>query len=160
MDYPSTFLRTILTRSTSNTLIQLFRYGIVGCIAFVVDFGMLAFFTEVTGLSYLLSGCIGFTGGVTINYFLSVNWVFETQNSDSTSKSAEFLLFVLIGIIGLGINALIMWMLTEYAAVHYLISKLISTIIVFIWNFIARRALVYKFAYLWKRLTAQTNRQL
>jgi putative flippase GtrA len=44
-----------------------------------------------------------------------------------------------VGLIGLGLNALIIYIFTELAHVYYLLSKIISTIIVFLWNFLARR---------------------
>lgn len=135
-------IHKLLYSSTENIVIQLIRYVFVGGIAFVADFGILAFLTEYFNVPYLLSGCFGFVGGLTVNYLLSIRWVFNKHNTDASSAMTDFLMFAIIGIIGLGLNALIMWVSTEKIGAHYLLSKIISTILVFGWNFIARRVLI------------------
>lgn len=138
-------LRGLLYAPTNNILIQLFRYFFVGGTAFIVDFGLLAALTEFGGMPYQLSACVGFIGGLIVNYLLSIIWVFGSDAHTRGRRMAEFLAFALIGVIGLGLNALIMWIFTEVVMLHYLISKIISTIVVFAWNFLARRSLINQF---------------
>lgn len=142
-----------LIRSTSNNIfIQLFRYGIVGGLAFIVDFASLYILTEFVGMPYLLSASAGFLAGLAVNYLLSIRWVFNQGNDLAPgARGGEFLIFALIGVVGLGLNALIMWVLTDVMSVNYLISKLCSTIIVFGWNFLARRKLINS-TKLWERI--------
>jgi putative flippase GtrA len=123
-------------------IIQLFRYGIVGGIAFVVDYGSLWLLTEQCHLPYLWSAAIAFLLGLTCNYVLSTRWVFG--ESKLKNPWAEFAAFALIGIVGLGLNELIMWGFTDGLHFHYMLSKIVSTVIVFFWNFLARRFLVFK----------------
>lgn len=137
----------LLKKKSNNILIQLFRYGFVGGIAFVVDFGFLWMLTEKVGLHYQASACISFILGLVTNYFLSVKWVFSATpgaTRPSAGRLAEFAAYALIGVIGLGLNAFIIWLLTEKFFCHYLFSKLVSTFIVFMWNFLARRVLMLK----------------
>lgn len=141
-------IRKLLYSSTENIAIQLLRYLFVGGIAFAADFGLLAFLTECCNMPYLLSGCCGFIGGLTVNYLLSIRWVFNKHNSDSSSAMVDFVVFAIIGVIGLGLNALIMWIATERMGAHYLLSKIISTILVFGWNFLGRRVLISKTQYI------------
>ncbi len=56
---------------------------------------------------------------------------------------AEFAGFAAIGVAGLGLNEAILWMTTEAAGFHYLISKIIATAVVFLWNFAARKYLLF-----------------
>ena len=121
---------------------QLFRYGIVGGIAFVVDYGSLWLLTEVGGLHYTLSAAIAFLLGLICNYVLSTRWVFG--ESRLRNRWAEFAAFAVIGVVGLGLNELIMWSFTDLLGFHYMLSKVVSTVIVFFWNFLARRFLVFK----------------
>lgn len=134
-----------------SLLIQLFRYFIVGGIAFIADFGLLAFFTEVFYIPYLVSACLSFLAGLIVNYILSIIWVFDSKPQSKSAQLVEFILFAFVGIIGLGLNALIIWSLTESGHLHYLFSKIISTIIVFAWNFFARRFIVSQFQILINR---------
>lgn len=133
-----------LFRDNSNSLIiQLFRYGIVGGISFVVDFGTLYLLTEFAGVPYLVSASLGFCVGLATNWLLSVQWVF--QRTDATrNKQAEFIGWFLSGLAGLGLNALIMWLFTDILSFFYLFSKIVSTIVVFFWNFFSRRFLISK----------------
>lgn len=58
---------------------------------------------------------------------------------DKSEKNKEFLIFVILSIIGLAINELIMWFFVEEFSLHYILSKVIATIIVMVWNFITRK---------------------
>ena len=140
----SSFLRNtslmLLTKPTGNAFVQLLRYGFVGGAAFVVDFGLLYLLTQYGGLHYQLSAGISFMAGLIVNYLLSISWVFNRSVSDNDALKG-FLLFSLIGVVGLGLNALILWVCTEWLGLFYLLSKIISTGIVFLWNFLGRRYL-------------------
>ena len=52
--------------------------------------------------------------------------------------------FLLIAVIGLGLNELIMYACSDLLGLHYLLSKIVATVIVFFWNFLARRVLVVR----------------
>ena len=137
----SRILKILFKDKTSNTFIQLFRYGFVGGIAFLVDFVFLYCLTEFVGLPYLVSAAISFILGLVTNYLLSTVWVFNQRVV--TNRSKEFIVFSVIGIIGLGFNELIMWFGSSVLPLYYLLSKIISTVIVFFWNFFARKYILF-----------------
>lgn len=132
--------RSALRRHNRRLLAEMIRYGMVSALAFAVDFGSLAFFAEVAGLHYLLAASLAFVLGIATNFVVSRMWVF---NATPLNKGVEVSLFLAVGVTGLLLNALIMWFFTEVVGVHYLISKLISTAMVFFWNFLLRRFLIY-----------------
>ena len=134
-------LNKLFIEKTDNTLIQLFRYTFVGGIAFIADFISLYLLTEFAGLHYLYSAAIAFTLGLIINYVLSILWVFKSRTVDK--KIIEIIIFAIIGIIGLGLNEVMIWFFTDKISIFYLHSKLISTAIVYFWNFLARKYLLY-----------------
>lgn len=127
---------------TNNIFIQLLRYGFVGGVAFLADYGALYLLTDAIGLHHLLSAAIAFIIGLTVNYLLSISWVFR-GNRKSNNALKEFIVFAIIGVIGLGLNELIIWAGTDLIGLHYMLSKLISTAIVFFWNFFARRMTLF-----------------
>ena len=131
----------ILTGKTNNVLIQLFRYLWVGGVAFVADYGSLFLLTDYAQLSYLISAAIAFVIGLTINYLLSIAWVFT--DSRLNNKMAEFMVFASIGFVGLLLNEVIMFFCCEVLNIHYMISKLCSTGIVFFWNFFGRKLILF-----------------
>ncbi len=133
--------KRLLVHRTHNTHIQLFRYLIVGLIAFGADFATLYVLTDMMGVHYLISNVFGFIFGLITNYALSVTWVFASRKMDDRRK--EFVIFTVIGVIGLLINQLVMWTCTEFLGVYYLYSKVIATGVVFFWNFFGRRHIVF-----------------
>lgn len=133
--------KTLFVDKTESTLIQLFRYTFVGGLAFIVDFGTLYLLTEFINLHYLISAAASFILGLLTNYFLSVKWVFSNRTIDS--KGIEFLLFTVIGLIGLGLNELFLWIFTDLFSIYYLFSKIITAVFVYFWNFLARKYVLF-----------------
>lgn len=116
---------------------QFMKFGVVGAIAFCIDYGILALLTEVFGVNYLVSATISFTVSVVFNYVASMRYVFT--HKEGMSKRREFIIFVVLSVIGLGINNLCMWAGVELFGIHYLITKIGATAIVMVWNFVTRK---------------------
>ena len=116
---------------------QIARFGVVGVIAFVIDYAVLLVLTELFHVHYLVSSAIAFLVSVIFNYILSIAFVFETDKS--RSKGAEFVLFALMSAGGLGINQAMMWLLTDVGTVAYQLSKLAATAVVMVYNFVTRK---------------------
>lgn len=130
------------TNDWKKLFYQLMKYGVVGGIAFIVDYGSLYLLTEFAGVHYMLSAAIAFILGLICNYILSTSWVFG--ESKISNKMAEFIGFAVIGVLGLLLNELIIYVSTDLIGLHYMVGKIISTAIVFFWNFFARRYLIFK----------------
>ena len=123
---------------------QFMKFGVVGVIAFFIDYGLLAFCTEILHINYLVSATIGFTVSVVFNYFASMRYVFT--HKEGMSKRREFIIFVVLSVIGLLINNGLMWAgvellqwpvrLQQHA---YLIVKIFATAVVMVWNFVTRK---------------------
>ncbi len=120
---------------------QFFRYFVVGGVAFVVDFTLLFLLTDFGHLHYLLSASIAFMAGVAVNYALSVGWVFDHRSVDN--RTHEFVIFAVIGILGLSLNAVLMWLFTELVGFHYLGSKIAAAALIFLFNFGTRKVLLF-----------------
>lgn len=119
--------------------VQFLRYFGVALVGYIFDFGLLIFCKQVLHLHYLLAATVGFTVGLSVTYVLSNKFVFG--ESKLKSKKADFIAFALIGIFGLGVLNLLMWLLTGGFHINYIVSKIAATVIVYLWNFFARRAL-------------------
>ena len=116
---------------------QLFKFGIVGGIAFVIDYGLLYLLTEKIGIYYLVSSLISFSVSVIFNYIASVLWVFDVDKEKS--KVRNFIYFIGLSIVGLGINELIMWGGVDKLHIYYMLVKLFATAVVMVFNFITRK---------------------
>ena len=133
--------RKVLFGVTTNLFVQLFRYTLVGGAAFIVDFGLLFVLTEYMDCHYLLSATLSFLMGLLVNYLISIRWVF--RESKISNRKLEFILFGLIGLIGLGLNNLFIYLLTDLMGVYYMVSKLVTAVLVYLWNFLGRRYFLF-----------------
>jgi putative flippase GtrA len=126
----------------------------IGGMGFVVDFGTLFFLTLMPFFQshYLLATTIAFVLGLTVNYIFSIRWVFNKRSFDN--KALEFLVFTLVGVVGLALNWLFIWLFTDHIFVQLIPvddkqlriigSKIISTAIVYFWNFSARKWILFR----------------
>ncbi len=126
----------------NKLMIQLMRFAVVGGSAFLIDYGVMIFLTELFGVDYLISCGISFTVSVIYNYILSVKWVFDV--GDGRDKRQEFVLFLFMSIIGLGLNQLLMWLLVEKMEIYYMMAKIMVTVVVMVYNFITRKLFLEK----------------
>ena len=122
---------------------QLIKFGLVGGIAFLIDYGIMVLLTEVFKIPSLISAAISFTVSVIFNYIASVKWVFDVDK-EKNSKTKELVVFILLSIVGLGINELIMWIMDKEFGIYYMISKIVATIVVMCYNFITRKLFLEK----------------
>lgn len=116
---------------------QVMKFGVVGVVAFGIDYGLLAFLTEVAGVNYLVSATISFTVSVVFNYAASMRYVF--RHREGMSRRREFVTFVVLSVIGLVLNNACMWAGVELLGVHYLVVKIAATALVMVWNFVTRK---------------------
>ena len=121
---------------------QIIKFGFVGFLCFFIDYGIMVFLTEIAGLVYLISSGISFTVSVVVNYLLSVTFVFEADKNKN--RISEFIIFVFLSVIGLGINQACMWFGVEILGVSYLIVKIGATAVVMVYNFISRKMVIEK----------------
>ena len=119
---------------------QILKFGVVGGIAFAIDYGILFLLAKVIGLNELISAAISFIISLTFNYFLSTKWVFEAKKQ--TPK--EVIIFVLLSVVGLGINGVLIYLGTKKLGIDVMIVKLFATAIVMVYNFITRKLILEK----------------
>ncbi len=134
-------LKTRIKKKTDNVFIQIIRYFISGVIAAVADFGLLYLLTEFLDFYYLLSAVISFSVGLLITYLFSITWIFNQRRINN--RWIELLIFSSIGAVGLLLTYLFMQYFTEVIHLHYMLSKVLTTIIVFFWNFLTKRFVLF-----------------
>ena len=120
-----------------NLIAQLMKFGVVGVIAFVIDYGVMVFLTEVFGVNPVASATVSFTVSVVFNYVASMRYVFSHR--EGMSRTREFIIFVVLSAIGLGINDLLIWAGTDLASFDYRLVKIFATAVVMVWNFVTRK---------------------
>ena len=117
-------------------ILQLIKFAIVGVIAAFVDVGVLVVLKEFLNIDVLIASAISFCVSVTVNYVLSMSFVFKSKKQ---SKVKEFIIFVCLSVGGLGLNQLILWVGVNFTSIYYLIIKFMAMVIVPVYNFITRK---------------------
>lgn len=119
---------------------QLLKFGVVGTIAFGIDYGLLMVLTQLVGMPPVPAAAISFVVSLVFNYLASMRFVFSHR--DDLSRSREFLIFLVLSAVGLGINELIVWVGTSVlgtSALWVSVTKFVATAVVMVWNFLSRR---------------------
>lgn len=143
--------REIFISPTDNGFLQFFRYVFVGGLATVVDW-FLSFISEslLSPLSmdkkliYIIATTVGFAGGLLANYLLCRMFVFSAKQARAKTQLGEFFGHLAVGVIGLAMSYLIVLAGTSLVADNYMLFRMLATVIVFVWNYLARKMIVYK----------------
>ncbi len=122
-------------------LIKFIKFGVVGGSGVIVDFFFTWLFKEVFRIQKYVSNAIGFSIAASINWFLNRIWTFESHNPDLLLEYSQF---IVVSMVGLGINSLVLWILTDKFKFNFYISKLGAIAITTVWNFFANY--LYTFA--------------
>ena len=125
----------------NKLLKQAIKYFFVGGICTILDFSVLFLLAEFCNINYVISSSISFLCGVTLNYFICTYWVFDVHVVKK--KRYEFLLYLFISLIGMAVNTVAIWALTEYLGLYFMLSKLLATGFTYFWNFFARKYLLH-----------------
>lgn len=143
---------------------QIMKFGMVGVICFFIDYVIgivvLNIILKLGGSQYfelasMAGSALGFTVSVIINYILSFKFVFERK--EDLNRRAEFVVFIVLSVIGLGLNQLIIWVCVGplYGSIEllrrlldynlaYTGAKVIATAVVMVYNFISRKIFLEK----------------
>ena len=116
---------------------QIMKFGVVGFLCFFIDYGLMVLFTEAFHINYLISAALSFSISTIVNYSLSMRYVFKSKKD--ANKINEFILFVVLSVIGLGVNEAAMWIAVDGLGIHYMISKIGATAVVMVFNFVTRK---------------------
>jgi dolichyl-phosphate beta-glucosyltransferase len=114
--------------------IQLSRYIITGGLTTFIDLLFLYLFKEFAGFSVLFSSGLAFLLAVIFSFIVNSSWTFEVKK---TFNPDQFLRFFFVSVIGLGLTLLFMNILTQQFLIYYLYAKIITSILVLAWNFLA-----------------------
>ncbi len=125
----------------SDTLREGSRYLIASAIALAVDAGVYVALIRLGGVHYLAAAPAGFALGIAVIYVLSTRWAFRKRRL--ASVRSEFLLFTLIGLAGLLVNQLVIYVCVDRLSISYEFAKLASAAIVFGFNFIGRKLVLF-----------------
>lgn len=139
---------------------QVIKFGLVGAFCFVIDFAVTMGLT-VFGIHHLTAAFFGFVISVVINYLLSFKFVF--QHKDHLDRRKEFVIFLILSVIGLGINEVLIYLSVDVLYGQVILpkengwlnglltyelavaaGKIFATGVVMVYNFVTRKIFLEK----------------
>ena len=133
-------MTTYLEMRMKKLIEQILKFGVVGIIATVIDFGVLYVLSQPLGMDPVISAGISFCVSLVFNYVASMRYVFTHR--EDMSRSREFVIFLVLSLIGLAINEAIMAAgvaVLGNSALAVMGTKVLATVIVMVWNFVSRK---------------------
>ena len=116
-------------------LTKVLKFGIVGFIGMCLDFLVTWLLKEKLRLNKYLANSLGFTCAVINNFYLNLKWTFQVGGNQGTN--VYLVKFILISIIGLGLNNSFVYLFSDRLKINFYVSKMLAVVCVFIWNFSA-----------------------
>ena len=122
-------------------LLKFLKFGVVGFSGVFVDFGVTYLFKEIIKINKYVSNAIGFICAATSNYILNRIWTFQSENADVATEYGKFML---VSAIGLGINSLTLYILTDKLKWNFYLSKIFAIGMATLWNFFANLLFTFR----------------
>lgn len=117
---------------------ELIKFAVNGAVCFVIDWSVMMLIMTYTNLPDWFAIGAGFVVSVIVNYIICVLWVFQGAGRQSFVQQV---VFVGSSIVGLFLTEWLMSLFMVYLSVT--LSKIITTLIVMIFNFIFKRFAIY-----------------
>lgn len=115
-------------------------FTLAGAVATSAHYTLLIMLVQVFRADPVLASVGGCILGALVGYVLNYTVTFKSKKRHQEALSK----FLTIAAIGLGLNTMIMSVLTNSLRFHYLLSQVIATSIVLLWNFIANKWWAFK----------------
>ena len=133
-------------KEMKKNLFEFLRYVLIGGSAFLVDLLIMVLFNEFVfkGNFLYVSIFLGYVVGLIYNFIFSCRFVFENGfEKIKNNEVKSFVIFTVIGLLGLGLTELLMFLFVDLIDFHYTISKILTGIIVVFWNYLARKFIIF-----------------
>ncbi|HUX95648.1 MAG TPA: GtrA family protein [Bacteroidales bacterium] len=125
-----------------NLLIFRFlKFCVVGASGMVIDFGLTWVLKEQVKINKYIANSTGFILAASSNYVLNRIWTFQ---SNDPHIAGQYLSFVVISLIGLGLNNFIIYILHDRLKYNFYLSKLFAIVVVTIWNFLMNLIITFR----------------
>jgi putative flippase GtrA len=120
---------------------KIVRYFFVGAIAAVIDIGLFTIFASYLKFPWAIVSIISFIISTLANYFLSIRFVFKSGLR--YKKQHEILGVFIVSTLALFLNQMFLYLFIEKMNLHLIISKCLTTGMLFLWNYLGRKRFIF-----------------
>ena len=119
----------------------LIKYFFIGGASAFVDIGLFIYFADYLGWPWGPVAVGTFVLATLVNYFLSINYVFES--GVRYQKKIEIGAVFAVSFFGLIVNQLVLYLGIVWMDSSLIIAKICATAIGFFWNFFSRKHFIF-----------------
>ena len=116
------------------------KFFILGAFSTVIDYVVYSLLIYEK-FNYIFAICAGYFIGFLFNFYFGRKHVFEEIKVKNVFY--EFLIVFIISVSAVVLNIIIVYFLNRYLNVNYYAGRIIAIIIVFFFNYFARKGFVY-----------------
>lgn len=117
------------------------KFQCVGVVNFFVDLGVFTLLHTVIGLNAVPSNIVSYSCGIINSFLFNRYWTFKVKLK---FISIDFLKFIFVNLISLGVNTLAIYILVDLYSLDPTLSKVIATAFSFTINFAGNKLLVFR----------------
>lgn len=118
------------------------KYVIAGGTAATVNLTLLFILTDLIGIYYIISATLAFIAAFFVSFSLQKLWTFRDKSRDQIGKQMS--IYLVVGVTGLGINAVGMYTLVEKVGLYYILAQIVMGMIIAVGNFLIYRFIIFK----------------
>lgn len=118
----------------------LILYGIIGSFSSFLDFCVYTLLSQVAGIHYMVSNCVSVLVGITTSFILNRRYNFKVK--DHTGQ--RFSIFLAVGLCGMLLSNLILYVGIDRLQYNQLIVKLASIVLVVFFQFILNKYITFR----------------
>ncbi len=119
---------------------NLILYGIIGAVCATLDFVIYTLLCHFDILPYLWANIVSVHIGIFTSFILNRQLNFKIKDK----TSLRFLSFYLVGLTGLGISTLMLYIMVDLASWNEIVCKLITIVVVALIQFILNKYITFK----------------
>jgi len=124
-----------------KTIVQFFKFNLIGIANFLVDLAVFTLMYEVLGVDSILSKAVSYSCGIVNSFFWNRKWTFKKRHK---FVSVAFLKFIGVNLVSLGVSLFALYVFETLFMLNTWIAYLLSTIFSFTVNFAGNKLIVFK----------------
>jgi dolichol-phosphate mannosyltransferase len=122
---------------------EIYKFALIGLFNMILVLSLTTFFTEFFNTHYLFSVLLAYEISIITSFFMNDNWTFN-KIPKKNSIIIRLVKFNTFSLMGLCINMIILFLLTNFIGIHYILSEIIAILITFIFNFTTSKKISFK----------------
>jgi len=122
---------------------EIYKYVTVGVLNAGLVLLLTIVFTSGMGIFYLISAIMAYEISIIVSFFMHDKWTFGKIKKTSPRYS-RFIKYNTFSLMGLGINSIVLVILTQQFNIYYALSEFVAIMITFIFNYSLSKKISFK----------------